>query len=232
MSNWLALAQTIFLMLLAQPVMAQSLRGDADAIAAAANLLGQVGGAEVWSKPVFVTREIAYLANGEQGTVEIERDFVNGLRHLRLVTPTVTIVQWTGSNDSWRSRNGVVTIAPPHRLLVERQIARQEPYAIFHRIAIDDPTLRVEQRDERRQLVFFDNDERVLSWFNLDAKGGLIGWGSHGDGVLDQFFYGPLHDVGNVNLPKFGSSTTGGYRFEYISGTARAGTIVPPQRDN
>ena len=52
------------------------------------------------------------------------------------------------------------------QLAAELQGLRQEPYAIYHRIAIGDSRLRVELRDGGA-LYFFDGDERLLCWFQL-----------------------------------------------------------------
>jgi hypothetical protein len=109
----------------------------------------------------------------------------------------------------------------------ELQGLRQEPYAIYHRIAVDDPGLRVELRDDGT-LRFFDATERLLCWFQRAPNGVLLGWGNVYDGAINQHWYGPTADFGDARLPRFGVSSTGSFRFEYLGATLAEGELVEP----
>jgi hypothetical protein len=110
----------------------------------------------------------------------------------------------------------------------ELQGLRQEPYAIYHRIAVDDPGLRVELREDGT-LRFFDATERLLCWLQRAPNGVLLGWGNVYDGAINQHWYGPTADFGDANLPRFGVSSTGSFRFEYLGATLAEGELVEPE---
>lgn len=113
------------------------------------------------------------------------------------------------------------------QLGVNRQGLQQEPYATYHRLAKRDPALRVDLREQTR-LYVFDRDERLLCWFLLDAVGRVISWANFWNGSINQHFYGPTADMGDVYLPKWGVSANGNYRFEYVSGRMLSRPIEPP----
>ena len=78
----------------------------------------------------------------------------------------------------------------------------------------------LEQRHRRGR------DERLLCWFQVAPNGVLLGWGNFFDGVVNQHYYGPVVPFGPAKLPKFGATSNGSYRFEYL--TARF-SDEPPQ---
>lgn len=220
----------VFAPLAALATPAHAVRGDAAALAAAEKLLEQVGGRETWSQRTLTVRETGYLRSGEVADIRIWRDFETGSLRLERTTPTQRYSEWSGERSAWTARNGVLQILTPAEHAVERQGFRQEPYAVYHRLARRDPGLRVQLRDDGRTLTIYDRDERVLCWFNLDAQGKLLGWGNHYDGNLNQHYYGPLIDLGNVNLPKFGAASTGVFRFEYIAGNLSNDPVAEPPK--
>jgi hypothetical protein len=191
-------------------------RGNAAAVEAARRLLEQVGGAEIWRARTFVVTERIYLASGETGELCIVRDLALPARLTEGATPTRRYRNWVSPDGGWARRNDVVTVMSPENLATELQGVRQDLYTIYHRLAHEDPTLRVELMDNGTLRVF-DRDERLLSWFVLAPNGVLLGWGSMFDGAINQHFYGPLVDVGDANLPKFVVRSDGSYRFEYLS---------------
>jgi hypothetical protein len=206
--------------LVVAPAVAQqeSIRGEAAAVAAAEEVLEIAGGREKWSQTTLVTEQNLYLRSGETGRLLIWRDLAGGVRRFEEIMPARHVIEILSPQGGWRSVNGAVQPMSAHELAVGRQGLRQEPYTLYHRIARRDPALRVELREQGRTLMVFDRDERVLSWFSLDDKQGVIGWGSHYNGNLNQHYYGPVVNVGDANLPKFGVASTGAFRFEYTKG--------------
>lgn len=204
-------------------------RGEPDARAAAVRLLEAAGGAEAWRSRTFYAEERAFLRSGEVADLRIWRDFDGEARRLENRTPTRTIVEWLSPAGGWEARDGVLSPMSPSTLAAELQGLRQEPYAIYHRLALGDPKLRVELRDGPA-LYVFDADERLLCWFPLDRTGAPIGWGNVYDGAINQHYYGPLVDVGDANLPRWGVSGTGAFRFEYIAARLTDEAVTaPPQ---
>jgi hypothetical protein len=203
-------------------------KGDSAAIAVAERLLEAVGGRRAWTNRTFVVEERGYLRTGDVAQLTISRDFVSGARLLQRITPRATFVEWLSPSGGWTTLNGALTAMPVTELAIELQGLKQEPYAIYHRLAHNDPTLRVELRDNA--LYVYESGERLLCWFNLDAQRNLTGWGNFYDGSINQHWYGPLTDFGDANLPKFGAQSTGGFRFEYLSAQLRSDALAEPNR--
>lgn len=194
---------------------ARGIRGDSTSVLAAEQLLASVGGRRAWTNRTFIVEERGYLRTGDVAELTISRDFAARTRELRRTTPGVTFIEWLSPSGGWTSRNGIVSPMPATELAIELQGLKQEPYAIYHRLAHNDSTLRVELRDNA--LYVYETGEQLLCWFNLDARSGLLGWGNFYDGSINQHWYGPLIDFGDANLPKFGLQSTGGFRFEYLA---------------
>ncbi len=126
-------------------------------------------------------------------------------------------------------RDGVVRTLPAEELAVELQGLRQEPYAIYRRLAKRDPALRVDLRDGNA-LYVYDRGEHLLCWFLLDEKGAVIRWANFWNGGINQHYYGPIVDMGDANLPKWGVSATGSFRFEYVRARLEDRPVEPPAR--
>ena len=196
-----------------QPAAAQ-IRGEPPAVAAAEKLLAAVGGREAWAGPrTFYVEEQVFLRSGEVADLKIWRDTVRGARRLERRTPSGKFVEWLAADGGFDARNGVVRRLPPEELAIEMRGLKQEPYAIYRQIATRDPELRVELRDTNA-LYFFGGDGQALCWFLLNDAGAPISWANFYNGSINQHYYGPLVDVGDANLPKWGASATG-LRFEY-----------------
>jgi hypothetical protein len=215
------------------PVSAQEtgIRGDAAATAIAQKLLDRAGGAEQWKKRSLETQQTVYLRNGEMGELKIWRDFERLARRLERVTPTETLIEWLSPEAGWTSTNGRVVPMPPDELAFRLHGLHQEPYMLYHRMAKADPALRLELRDNGRTLAVFDRDERLLSWFNLDDKQELMGWGCYFNGNQIQHYYLAKTDKGNVFLPRFGVFVNGSYRFEYLSAQTTDQPVTAPRRE-
>jgi hypothetical protein len=211
----------------ASPAGAAGIRGEPAAVDAARQLLAQAGGAEAWRSPHFEVRERVYLSSGAVAELRIARDLSAYSRVLESVRPGKRIVEWISSDAGWVERDGKVTPMSAAELAAERQGLRQEPYAIYHRIARDDPALRVELRDDG-QVFFFDSDERLLCWFQRAPNGVLLAWGNFYDGAINQHYYGPARDFGRYRLPRFGISSSGSMRFEYTAARALDGPPAEP----
>lgn len=192
-------------------------RGSADAVTAAERLLQHVGGAGVWTARLMEVTERAYSPNGDEVELRIVRDFAVGSRLLERRSQAGLFVEWVSAERGWVREGGTRRTMRDSERIAQQYGLKQEPYAIFHRLARRDAGLRVELRERTARLVVYDKDERVLCWFRLDAKGRPIGWGNFFDGQINEHYYGPLQPFGNVSLPRWGVSTTGAFRFEYVS---------------
>ena len=209
----------------------QSIRGDTAAVAAAERLLEHMGGRSAWSQPTFIVEERGFLRSGEVAQLRVTRDLRRGARLLENITPSRAIVEWVSPEGGWVMRDGKRTALVETQLAMELQGLKQEPYAVYHRIARHDSALRVELREQNSALFVYDRDERVLCWFQLDARGALLGWGNVYDGAINQHYYGPTTDMGDANLPKWGAASNGSFRFEYVSARLTEQPVAePPSR--
>ena len=202
-------------------------RGEPAAVAAAERLLAAVGGREAWrSARTFYVEERVYLASGEVGDLRIWRDLNSGARRIERKTPTSIFKEWLAAGEGFDSRDGKLRRMPPEELAMERRGLMQEPYAIYRRLALEDPTLRVELRDPR-SLYVLDGDKQLLCWFLLNDAGALMSWANVYNGAINQHYYGPIVPVGDVRLPKWGASPTG-FRFEYVGAKFLADAVTAP----
>jgi hypothetical protein len=206
----------------------QGVRGEARAVAAAARLVEQVGGAAAWSNPTFTVEERGFMRSGEVAQLRITRDLKRGARIFESVTPSRTVVEWVSPERGWVRRDGKLSLLTREELAAELQGLRQEPYAIYYRLATNDRSLRVALRDQDSTLLVYDQDERLLCWFQLDGRGALLGWGNVYEGAVNQHYYGPVAPMGDANLPKWGAASNGSFRFEYISARLNDEPVVEP----
>lgn len=206
-------------------------RGEPAAVAAAEQLLLQVGGRAMWQRRTLVVEERGYLPSGETAELRIWRDFAANARLIERRTPTQTFREWVAPGEGWASRNGELRQMAAGEHAAELQGILQEPYHVYHRIARNDPALRVELRDAGASLYVFDTEERLLCWFRLARDGALRGWGNFFDGAVNEHYYGPLIDMGDANLPRWGAAADGGFRFEYSGAHLLNSPLVEPAYD-
>lgn len=211
-------AAVAFAILLCLPAQAQTrLRGEPAALAAAERLLEQAGGRDAWRRQTFFVVERGYLRSGEVAELRISRDFVAGSRLIERRTLREAVHEWVSPYGGWVTRNGERQVMGPEELAIELQGLSQEPYSVYHRIALNDGSLRLELRDAGASLYVYEGDARLLCWFRIAPNGTLRGWGNFYDGAINEHFYGPLADMGDANLPRWGAAIDGGFRFEYVS---------------
>lgn len=204
------------LILLPANVSAQ-IRGDPAAVAAAEKLLDHAGGRQAWGHArTFYVEQRAFPRSGEIIQQKVWRDLDTGRRRIERIAPSERYTEWLSPGGGYEVRNGVKTAYSAEDLAIEIQGLKQEPYAVYRRLARRDPALRVQLRNENA-LYVYDRGEHLLCWFLLDAKGAAISWGNFWNGSVNQHYYGPTADKGDVNLPAWGVSATGTYRFEYLA---------------
>ena len=219
----------LMLVAAAAPAGAQ-LRGEPAAVAAAERLLEHVGGRSAWAnaRTVYVEERV-FLRSGDVAQLKVWRDLDTGNRRLERAGAAGRFAEWLSSGSGFEVRDGAARDLAPEELAMELQGLRQEPYAIYRRLARRDPELRAQLREDGA-LNIYDGGERLLCWFLLDGKGAPVSWGNFWNGSINQHYYGPLADMGDANLPKWGVSTTGAFRFEYVRAALDDRPVEPPPR--
>ena len=189
--------------------------------------MAAVGGRDAWAGArTFYVEERVFLRSGEVAELKIWRDLQTGARRLERKTATQHFKEWLAADSGYDSLNGKRRDLPAVELALERRGLMQEPYAVYRRIALRDPKLLLELRDANTLFAIGD-DGQVLCWFLLNERGELVSWANFYNGAINQHFYGPLVDVGDANLPKWGASPTG-FRFEYVAARFSAEPVTPP----
>lgn len=212
---------------LAQP--AAGIRGDAAALAAARRLVESAGGTERWRSRSFELRERGYLNNGNILEMRIAYDFEQGARLIETTSLGKMTTEWLAPGAGWFERDAEMTHSSASDLAINLQAVQQEPYPIFHRIARNDPRLRVELRNSGAALYVYDADERLLCWFGLWPNGQARSWANFYNGVINQQFYGPAGRVGQATLPLWGVQQDGSYRFEHLGARFGNEPLVAPR---
>jgi hypothetical protein len=191
-------------------------RGEPAAVAAAEALLEQAGGRAVWQRRSLVVEERGYAPSGNVWTMRIARDFDRRTRWTERSAGSLTVREWVSPEQGWIERNGERRSLGAAELATERHGFGQEPYAVWHRLARRDSSLRVALQDNGATLMVFDADERVLCWFRRAGDGTLRGWGNFYAGAINEHYYGPLAPIGQARLPRWGTSSDGRFRFEHL----------------
>lgn len=208
------------LLFIIQPAYAQdqklTIKGSPEAVAATEKLLVNAGGKNVWSQETFTVYERIYLQSGQVAQMRITRNLKNTTRRLEGRFGGTFFVQYIGEDEGWTWRNGNLTKMSAEDLSTEQIGLQQSLYYVYHRIANNDPALSLELVENGRRLNVHENEERLMCWFLLDGKGQQYSWGNIFKGEVAQHFYGPFEQMGHARLPAWGSSSNGGFRFEYV----------------
>jgi hypothetical protein len=183
----------------------------------AERLLESLGGQERWAGiEALYVREIAW-PSGIDGPVTAE--FWRGLsqpeyRSLFVGENLQRATYWSPASG-WRERDGVR--AGISRQDLESEIAdwRQEPYVMYHKLAVRDQGLELRIPEPDRLEIYDSESGALLCWFVVDMAGALLRWGNYYRGEIHEHVYGPIRQFGELRMPAWGTSTTGNWRFEY-----------------
>ncbi len=193
-----------------------TINGNEAAVNAASRLVENVGGKEVWEMTSLTVYEKAFLKNGNVVDLKITRDLEKATRKIESRTKTSFSVEIIEENSGCTRNNDEVNEMSGDILAMERQGLSQSPYYIYHRLAKEDSTLRVELVEDGNRLNVFQGEDQLLCWFLLDDLGQQYSWGNIYNGKINQHFYGPYIQLGQSRFPAWGSSMDGRFRFEYV----------------
>lgn len=180
-------------------------------------LVESLGGKETWaSAQALYVREQAFPASlKEPVTAEFWRDLEKPAYRSLVVGPSIRReAAWT-ERGGWVVRDGVRSEMSEETLREEIAGWRQEPYVMYHKLALRDPSLELKLVDGNRLEIFDRESDKLLCWFVVDASGALLRWGNYYQGEISEHVYGPLKDFGELTMPAWGTSTTGSWRFDY-----------------
>jgi hypothetical protein len=215
-------------MLVALPAHAQLpvLQGDAEAVARIEKMYRHLGGREPWA--AMRSMHIRYRqlhSGGRQGEAEelAWRDMTAPRERLEWVITdhagvTTNFGRGNDENSAWRRRpDGTRVDRTAQDLKLIKQFWHRDFYTMFKRMAAGDPGIRYGYIAPNR-IVMTDPSGGALGWWEIDAGGWLLQWGTaDDDGSPLAYFYGPYKSYGNIAFPAWGVSAEGTLRFEYLT---------------
>jgi hypothetical protein len=196
----------------------ETLNGTPEALTAVDRLLEQLGGRAVWAgaRTLHVRERAWHPRYGGPIEADFWRDLERPAYHSRLTGPGLDRVTAWDAQGGWHLREGQLSRMSGEELMTEISGWRQEPYRIYHRLALRDAELAVDLADGGR-LVVLDRERRTLCWFVLDASGAPLKWGNVFGGRVSEHTYGPLVSFGSFRMPAWGTSADASWRFEYVT---------------
>ena len=192
------------------------MKGDAEAIALADQLVESIGGRALWSKirslHVF---EQSRSPRGDGIVGEFWRDLqVPRERYTLTNRDGLKIEFWWDDRGVWQLLNGEQNNDLPADLHAEVTAYWQgEIYVMYHRLAKEDPALRLDKNDDNSFTVFDEKLDRRLGTFWVNGDGDLYRW-RHDDGT--EYIYGPHRQFGEISFPDWGSQVDGSWSFYYV----------------
>ncbi len=209
----------------ASPAGAQSMQGDPDALAIAQTMIERMGGSAIWARATTMnTIEEAHAASRRLPTRSESWRWLD--------EPTIWGHTQSEETDryfastakaGWRLTDGTLTHLTDVEMQEWRGRWRGNLYVMYHRLAKQDPRLRLAREGGRRVGVHDAQTAERLCWFEVSASGEITKWGAAFGGESEEWVYGPLADFGPIRMPAWGARVDGTYRFRYLSVSLSSG---------
>lgn len=121
---------------------------------------------------------------------------------------------WWDERGVWQTRKGEVNRDLPASLHEEVKAYWQgEIYVMYHRLAKEDPALRLVKNEDYSFTAFDTVIDRRLGTFWVNGDGEQYRW-RHDDGT--EYVYGPHKQFGAISFPDWGSQVDGSWSFYYV----------------
>lgn len=175
--------------------------------------LNAMGGREAWKNIKSVTVRATHYEPTLKGPYAnvIFNDFTRPRVRFEARSAEINRQRAINLDQGWRIRDGEILHMTPKQLEEDRVWWEANIYRTLVRLANDDPDLTPTAIGERR-LEIHRSDGRRLNWFELNAAGEPIrfGTGENDEGTV----FGPLASAGAVKYPRWGTNTFGTFRYE------------------
>ena len=192
------------------------MKGDAEAIALADQVVESIGGKALWSK----IRSLHVIEKSRS----IRGDGIVGefWRDLQVPRERYTLVNKHGLKvDFWWDKRGVWQFIDGERNLrlpdeLHKEVTAYWPgeiYVMYHRLAKEDSSLRLDMNDDNSFTAVDEETDRRLGTFWVNEDGDLYRW-RHDDGT--EYIYGPHKKFGDISFPDWGSQVDGSWSFYYV----------------
>jgi len=196
------------------------LKGDQNAVKLVERMLETIGGKETWKNARVIRTELrGYYAREQEPWYEIfwmDLESPNG-RFVLDRPDSRQVITWT-SESGWDFSNNKLAEMDSARFAFELEYWKRQPVVIFHRLAVNKPSTRVEMGSNEFRFDVFDNESgELLAQFAVNMKGEPIKWGSSiGEREFEHIF-GPLEEFNNIRMPGWGATISGIWRYEHKS---------------
>jgi hypothetical protein len=175
--------------------------------------LAGMGGREAWKNIKSVTvRATHYEPTLKEPYANvIFNDFLQPRVRFEARSSEISRDRAINIDTGWRVREGEHLHMTPKQFEDDFAWWEANIYRTLVRLANDDPDLTPTAIGERR-LEIHRGDGRRLNWFELNANGEPIRFGTYDS--EDGTVFGPLASAGAVKYPRWGANSTGTFRYE------------------
>lgn len=175
--------------------------------------LSAMGGREAWRKIKSVTVRATHYEPTlkEPYANAIFNDFTRPRVRFEARSTEINRQRAINVDHGWRLRDGENLHMTPKQFEEDRAWWEANIYRTLVRLSNDDPDLTPTSIGERR-LEIHRSDGRRLNWFELNAAGEPIRFGTYDN--EDGTVFGPLASAGAVKYPRWGANSTGTFRYE------------------
>jgi hypothetical protein len=190
------------------------MKGDEEAIALADQLVESIGGKVLWSqiRSLHVI-ERSRSPRGDGIIGEFWRDLQTPRERYTLTNKAGLEVEfWWDERGVWQFINGEPSELPENLHAEVTAYWPGEIYVMYHRLAKEDPTLRLDKNDDNSFTAIDEKLDRRLGTFWVNEDGDLYRW-RHDDGT--EYIYGPHRQFGEISFPDWGSLVDGSWSFYY-----------------
>lgn len=215
--RYLAGALALMISAAFQPVFAQGLVGDPEAVASVDRMIKRLGGKEIWSgaRSLYLEYHGWRIEPNEPVVERAWRDLKEPYQHVIFEGRSFDTKFSMTPKASWLTRISGQRRFTEEEHAVNLDFWNFDFYTIICNLASGDERIAVKMSEDGRILIT-GPDGADWGWFEIDGTGQPVRWGApDGDEAL-EYIYGPVKSFGNVNFPAWGTARDGFWRFEYV----------------
>jgi hypothetical protein len=203
---------------------------DALALQKADSMITKLGGHQNWAnaKHLYVREKVFHIQYPDTIVIDFWRNYEEAAYHSIAKSSLLNREEFWNTKEGWRTRNNNFQKFSDDKLKMEIAASKQEPYSIYNRLAKKDTNLIVKLVDNNKLDFYEKKTGQKLCWIKLNIKNEPVLWGNIYDGGLNEHIYGPLKNFGLVNMPAWGGSINGDFRFEYVIVEPKESTMETP----
>ena len=215
-----ALAFIITVLFLTPCVSSGQLKGDAEAVELAKRMIESIGGKELWARArtLYVIEKSRHPRYGDGLMSEFWRDLQVPQERFSIQNENMDYSKGWTEKGGWTVSKGDLQLKTAEEVATEElRYWPGEIYVMYHRLAREDPTIRLSRGEDEGQFAAWEDESgRKLGTFWVNVEGEMYRW-RHGDeNDLTEYIYGPHTLFGNISFPAWGTMYDGSWSFDYV----------------